>query len=148
LKTQSHFDLAYKEDLSNTIKYRWRCKDECAKGNFMGSGLDDYPRVELKGQVSKEHIDLGSWLWFFADSLQTIASHLNQEKAARFYLRWKSELRDKIIEECLDESDMLFKDLAVKGEKLFLDQKVTKLGYINLFPFFVGLLKTQEDDSP
>lgn len=73
---------------------------------------------------------------------------MKQEKAALFYKRWKSELRDKIIEECLDESDMLFKDLAVKGEKLFLDQKVTKLGYINLFPFFVGLLKTQEGDSP
>ena len=45
VKTQSHFDLTYKEDLLTTIKYRWRCKDECAKGNFMGSGLDDYPRT-------------------------------------------------------------------------------------------------------
>lgn len=42
---------------------------------------------------------------------------------------------------------MLFKDLAVKGGKLFLDQKVTKIGYINLFPFFVGLLQTDEVDS-
>ena len=42
---------------------------------------------------------------------------------------------------------MLFKDLAVKGPKLFLDQKVTKIGYINLFPFFVGLLQTYPSDS-
>jgi hypothetical protein len=57
------------------------------------------------------------------------------------------ELREKIIDECLDESDMLFKDLAVKGPKLFLDQKVNKYGYINLFPFFVGLLQSYPSDS-
>jgi hypothetical protein len=39
----------------------------------MGSGLDDYPRVNNKTQVSKEHIDLSSWLWLFADSLEKIA---------------------------------------------------------------------------
>lgn len=74
--------------------------------------------------------------------MEKIAAYLERDKAVRFYSRWKYELREKIIEECLDETDMLFKDLAVKGEKLFLDQKVTKIGYINLFPFFVGLLKT------
>jgi hypothetical protein len=35
----------------------------------MGSGLDDYPRTETKEQISKEHIDLTSWLWFFSDAL-------------------------------------------------------------------------------
>ncbi len=72
---------------------------------------------------------------------------MEKEKAQRYYKMWKLELRDKIIEECLDESDMLFKDLAVKGAKLFVDQKVTKIGYINLFPFFVGLLQTYPSDS-
>lgn len=42
---------------------------------------------------------------------------------------------------------MLFKDLAVKGANIYLDQKVSKIGYINLFPFFVGLLQTYENDS-
>lgn len=42
---------------------------------------------------------------------------------------------------------MLFKDLAVKGSKLYVNEKVTKIGYINLFPFFVGLLKIKENES-
>jgi tRNA U38,U39,U40 pseudouridine synthase TruA len=46
LKTQSHNNLMEKEYINKTTKYRWRCKDDCERGNFMGSGLDDYPRVE------------------------------------------------------------------------------------------------------
>lgn len=42
----------------------------------MGSGLDDYPRVEEKSQISKEHIDLSSWLWFFSDALENVAQYL------------------------------------------------------------------------
>jgi hypothetical protein len=38
---------------------------------------------------------------------------------------------------------MLFKDLAVKSHKQYIDEKVNKIGYINLYPFFVGLLKPQ-----
>jgi len=112
----------------------------------MGSGLDDYPRVEEKSQISKEHVDLSSWLWFFSDALENVAGFLENDKASKFYRKWKLNLREKIIEECLDENDMLFKDLAVKASKLYLDQKVTKIGYINLFPFFVGLLQTYKSD--
>ena len=43
----------------------------------MGSGLDDYPRVQNGKQVSKEHIDLSSWLWLFADGLEKISSYLS-----------------------------------------------------------------------
>ena len=35
-----------KQYINKTTKYRWRCKDDCQRGNFMGSGLDDYPRVQ------------------------------------------------------------------------------------------------------
>lgn len=43
--TQSHQSLEYPETMNITDRfYRWHCKDECSKGNFMGSGLDDYPR--------------------------------------------------------------------------------------------------------
>jgi hypothetical protein len=42
---------------------------------------------------------------------------------------------------------MLFKDLVVKSSKNYIDEKVTKLGYINLFPFFVGLLQLKPNES-
>lgn len=68
----------------------------------MGSGLDDYPRVQNKGQISKEHIDLSSWLWFFSDALEQIAEHLEKDKTSQYYRKWKHNLREKIIDDCLD----------------------------------------------
>ena len=68
----------------------------------MGSGLDDYPRVEKQTQISKEHIDLSSWLWFFSDSLETISKYLSKYKSAKFYNKWKYQLKQKIMDQCLD----------------------------------------------
>ena len=71
--TQSHQSLEYEELMEEDTKfYRWQCKDECSKGNFMGSGLDDYPRMNAAHQISKQHVDLLSWLYFFSSSLDTI----------------------------------------------------------------------------
>ncbi len=39
---------------------------------------------------------------------------------------------------------MLFKDLSIKGKNAYIDQHVTKLGYINLFPFFTGMLLEED----
>jgi hypothetical protein len=58
-----------KESINKTIKFRWRCKDSCERGNFMGSGLDDYPRMENDKQMSKQHVDLMSWIYFFSEGL-------------------------------------------------------------------------------
>jgi hypothetical protein len=41
----------------------------------MGSGLDDYPRQDI-GEYSKQHVDLISWLYFFAESLEMISEYL------------------------------------------------------------------------
>ena len=37
----------------------------------MGSGLDDFPRQDA-GQKSKQHVDIISWLYLFAQSLEKI----------------------------------------------------------------------------
>ena len=41
----------------------------------------------------------------------------------------------------LDEKDGLFKDIAVSRGDLFIEEFVDVVGYINLFPFFTGLLR-------
>lgn len=74
-----------KESINKTEKYRWRCKDDCERGNFMGSGLDDYPRVEKDSQISKQHVDLMSWIYFFSEGLEKIAGYLNKTKPAQYY---------------------------------------------------------------
>lgn len=47
----------------------------------------------------------------------------------------------KIYEECLDPIDLIFKDQIVKAKNQYIDQLVTKVGYIGLFPFFTGVLR-------
>jgi len=104
------------EAINRSIKYRWRCKDDCERGNFMGSGLDDYPRTATDTQISKQHVDLMSWIYFFSEGLETIASHLQEEKPMKYYRERKEEMKRKIIDECLDENDLLFKDQSVAGK--------------------------------
>ena len=50
----------------------------------MGSGLDDYPRQDSE-EISKQHVDLISWLFFFSESLQMVAEYLGETKAAEYY---------------------------------------------------------------
>ena len=50
-------------------------------------------------------------------------------------------MRQKVLKECLDHEDMLFKDIAVAAKNKYIDQKVTRTGYISLFPFITGMLQ-------
>jgi mannosyl-oligosaccharide glucosidase len=89
-----------------------------------------------------------SWIFFFSDGLETIATYLNSSKPAAYYGRKKEEMRKKILDECLDPVDLLFKDQIVKAKNEYVDALVSKVGYINLFPFFTGVLddKQYEDE--
>ena len=144
VNTQSHNDLMEEEAISRSVKYRWRCKDDCERGNFMGSGLDDYPRVENPQQLSKQHVDLMSWIYTFSEGLEEVAKFLGRPKPMKYYRNRKEEMRVKVLEECLDQSDLLFKDVAVAGKNKFADQKVTRTGYISLFPFITGMLQEEQ----
>ena len=143
VKTQSHNDLMEGEAVNRSLKYRWRCKDDCERGNFMGSGLDDYPRTATQTQISKQHVDLMSWIYFFSEGLEKISAHLELARPRRYYQEKKEEMRRKIIEECLDPLDLLFKDQSVIAKNQYVNELVTKVGYINLFPFFTGLLREE-----
>ena len=52
-------------------------------------------------------------------------------------------MRRKIMSECLDPSDLLFKDQSVAAKNQYIDELVTRVGYINLFPFFTGVLREE-----
>lgn len=79
INTQTHTDL-YEEDLlEKDFFFRWKCKGSCESGNFLGSGLDDYPRFD-KGTVSKGHLDLHCWLIFFAESMCKLSQSLSHKE--------------------------------------------------------------------
>lgn len=136
--TQSHFDLTDAEEIDQNIKFRWRCKDSCQNGNFMGSGLDDYPRQDSH-QLSKQHVDLISWLYFFSQSLQMISKHLGMAKGVKYYGELKRFYNETLHKHYLDHSDNLFKDISV-SDNHNINEFVTHFGYINLFPFMMGMV--------
>jgi hypothetical protein len=63
----------------------------------MGSGLDDYPRTSTSTQISKQHVDLMSWIYFFSEGLAEIAEHLGFSRSQKFYEQKKEEIRNKIL---------------------------------------------------
>lgn len=87
----------------------------------MGSGLDDYPRTATETQISKQHVDLMSWIYFFSEGLEKISAHLNLTRPHRYYQERKEEMRRKIIEECLDPVDLLFKDQSVIAKNQYIN---------------------------
>ena len=42
----------------------------------MGSGLDDYPRTNTPDSMSKQHVDMLSWLYFFSNTLDNVAEFI------------------------------------------------------------------------
>lgn len=51
----------------------------------MGSGLDDYPRTATQTQISKQHVDLMSWMYFFSEGLEEIAKYLKLKRPQKYY---------------------------------------------------------------
>jgi hypothetical protein len=84
-----------------------------------------------------------SWVYFFAEGMQKIAGHLDLPRPQRYYQQKKEEMRRKIMDECLDPHDLLFKDQSVAAKNQYVDELVTRVGYINLFPFFTGVLREE-----
>lgn len=104
----------------------------------MGSGLDDYPRQDTK-QLSKQHVDLISWLYFFAESLGKVSEYLNNTKGMKYYQNLTQFYNNSLHKSYYDSKDSLFKDISV-SEAQNIDGFVTHIGYINLFPFMMGMV--------
>ena len=129
---------------SENLNFRWHCKGDCHDGNFLGSGLDDFPR-QTSGTLSKSHLDMHIWILFFAESLTKMAKFLNLNSDMREYESIFQELNRKLYEEFLDRSDLYFKDAIIEAreseEKDDRQQFNNNLGYINLFPLMFGYIK-------
>ena len=57
-----------------------------------------------------------SWIYFFSEGLENIATYLNQSKPADYYKNKKEEMISKIYHECLDPKDLIFKDQIAKAK--------------------------------
>eukprot|EP00158_Paraphelidium_tribonemae_P008608 Partr_v1_DN28627_c3_g1_i3_m49438 putative mannosyl-oligosaccharide glucosidase len=112
--------------------YRWRGR---TAGHCLTSGLDDYPRASPSKY--EMHVDLVSWIGFYASSLSTVSSFLGHATDTRYF--------DDILSETVKSLDCFWKsqervyaDLTANPETQQLDFAVHK-GYISLFPFMFNL---------
>ena len=128
---------------SEQINFRWHCKGDCHDGNFLGSGLDDFPR-QTPGTLSISHLDMHTWLMFFSESLTKIAKFLNLNEEIMEYQNIYQDLYDKLYEEFKDPSDNIFKDV-ISLEKYDNDNDKfsfnNNVGYINIFPLIFGFIQ-------
>lgn len=89
---------------SRTEAYRWRGRTE---DHVLTSGLDDYPRAKPP-HVGELHLDLISWMGFFARTMRDIASFVGEsEDEALFSSQEKAILQNIEGSCCLVYEDLV-----------------------------------------
>ncbi|TPX40080.1 mannosyl-oligosaccharide glucosidase [Synchytrium endobioticum] len=115
--------------------YRWRGR----KGvHTLTSGLDDYPRA-AEPNTGELHVDLLSWVGFFAKTLQRVAEEIGYKDDAAMYAKHYQDILYSLEDMHWSEAAKCFCDLTVgaHGKSTFVVHK----GYVSLFPLLLGLLK-------
>lgn len=127
---------------SEKMHFRWHCKGDCHNGEFLGSGLDDFPR-QLPGTLSIAHLDLHTWILFFSESLIKISKFLNRTHEMKEYHNLFNFLKEKLNKDFLDQNEKIYKDIISLEENNKLKFN-DHFGYINLFPLFFGYINDKE----
>eukprot|EP00828_Plagiopyla_frontata_P004699 TRINITY_DN11767_c0_g1_i2.p1 TRINITY_DN11767_c0_g1~~TRINITY_DN11767_c0_g1_i2.p1 ORF type:complete len:277 (+),score=27.45 TRINITY_DN11767_c0_g1_i2:101-931(+) len=152
------------------IRDRWYCEGvECDEGIFMGSGLDDYPRNQEQGVMSKRHLDLHCWVMKLTQTIIELKSDLikteiefqhsqgaealsnltlyqsllkQKKRELDEYKHMFAKLNESLFDNFLDD-DLIFKDvLHVEGD--FEDEMFNQhIGYVNLFPLIMGFVPNE-----
>ncbi|KAK4048339.1 Processing alpha glucosidase I [Microbotryomycetes sp. JL201] len=132
--------------------YRWRGR---SKTHVLTSGLDDYPRAQPP-HLGELHVDLISWMGFFAKTMSEIAGFLEQEDDLAEFEGHYTAIVENIDDLHWSEEHQAYCDLSVDedGERgcIFIDDEqsltrhadesihVCHQGYVTLFPMLLGLL--------
>lgn len=116
---------------SRVEAYRWRGRTE---EHVLTSGLDDYPRARPP-HPGELHVDLMSWMGFFARTMAEVADYLEEGDDLAEYQRHERGILANLEDLHWSENDQTYCDLTVDED----DQSVPVChkGYISLFPFFL-----------
>ncbi|KAI9012924.1 glycoside hydrolase [Gaertneriomyces semiglobifer] len=114
--------------------FRWRGREEI---HTLTSGLDDYPRAPSP-HLGELHLDLLSWMAFYARTLKSIASHLDLTDDVQVFEQDEKNMLQSLEELHWSEADQCYTDLSVddSGKSVHIVHK----GYISLFPLALGLV--------
>lgn len=119
---------------SRVEAYRWRGRSPT---HVLTSGLDDYPRAP-EPHSGELHVDLLSWMGFFARAMQEYATLIGNEDDADEYARHARAIAANVRDLHWSEQHGLFCDASVDahGESFH----VCHAGYVSLFPLLLRLL--------
>ncbi|ORY34734.1 glycoside hydrolase [Naematelia encephala] len=124
---------------SRSEAYRWRGR---TADHVLTSGLDDYPRARPP-HSGELHVDLMSWMGFFARTMCEISEFLGLEEDRQEYERHEKGILANLDDLHWSEEEQMYCDVSVDEEDESIH--VCHRGYISLFPFLLGLV---EPDSP
>ncbi|KAJ9094479.1 hypothetical protein QFC21_006018 [Naganishia friedmannii] len=97
---------------SRVEAYRWRGRTE---HHVLTSGLDDYPRA-AKPHVGELHVDLMSWMGFFARTMRDVAEYLGEEDDAVEYRRHERGILANLEDLHWSEDDQAYCDVTVNDD--------------------------------
>ncbi|KAK4053895.1 Processing alpha glucosidase I [Microbotryomycetes sp. JL221] len=115
--------------------YRWRGR---SKTHVLTSGLDDYPRAQPP-HLGELHVDLISWMGFFAKTMSEIAEFLEQDDDLAEFEYQYAAIVQNIDDLHWSEEHQAYCDLSVNEDDESIH--VCHQGYVTLFPFLLGLLE-------
>ncbi|BGP56919.1 Processing alpha glucosidase I [Rhodotorula sphaerocarpa] len=124
---------------SSTEAYRWRGR---TADHVLTSGLDDYPRA-VPPHLGELHLDLASWMGFFARTMRDVAEFLGEEEDYEEYEDQYEAIRVNIEDLHWSEEEQMYCDASVDEDDE--SYHVCHRGYVSLFPFVLSLLPA---DSP
>lgn len=119
--------------------YRWRGRTE---EHVLTSGLDDYPRARPP-HSGELHVDLMSWMGFFARTMAEVAEYLGHEDDLAEYTRHERGIRANLEDLHWSEGDQAYCDVTianVEDEQGYGEERsvhVCHKGYISLFPLML-----------
>ncbi|KNC96421.1 mannosyl-oligosaccharide glucosidase [Spizellomyces punctatus DAOM BR117] len=119
--------------------YRWRGRQGI---HTLTSGLDDYPRAVLP-HSGELHVDLLSWMAFYARTLKEIAQEIGEKEDTGLLFEDERRMLQSLEDLHWNPASKTFCDLSIdeKGRSYYVVHK----GYVSLFPLLLGLLGP---DSP
>lgn len=123
-----------RDTLSRQEAYRWRGRSAT---HVLTSGLDDYPRA-AKPHVGELHVDLHSWMGFFAQAMQRFANALHLKDDAYDFQENAQNIADNLLDLHWNDDERLFCDASVdERDDSFFE---CHPGYVSLFPLLTQQL--------
>jgi mannosyl-oligosaccharide glucosidase len=97
---------------SRVEAYRWRGRTE---EHVLTSGLDDYPRAKPP-HPGELHVDLMSWVGFFARTMGEVAEYLGEESDLKEYKRHERGVLANMDELHWSDRDKAYCDVTVNED--------------------------------